>query len=600
MKKKSLIAILIGIVMIFTGLIIVSSTEKTQASSEIQEKCEPCPGEGAENNPCSENSFTRWMKLYPDKTILEPGESFNLKIDWYRTCWCPSDYFKILYKNEATGEITEAGRHAEPYWTMCTSYCTESYTQALTAPEDPGTYTIKVVHASGHGEWWCGYYDVNWNCPRADGGFVGHKPEELRWDFYEMVAEFKITVGRIFPDKAKELAKEVLDAPYLWGGKGYDFSTSRFAIPGEIKSGYAYYNPDKRKKDYGSGLDCSGLSFWSYNRAYYDGQIVNWRKCIDEKNPECPVAYEGASGQYQHNSYPIEKEDLKRGDLLFFDTNKDGWMDHVAMYVGNEEVIHAEGVLFKKIVKENLDTVLSRYSEYFRGFRRVKDPKIKLTIIGNSPVDLIVIDPDGFIVSLENPWEGPMEYQVFDIDGDGELEDIVITGERKIGNYLIQVVPEPDALPADTYSLEVTADGETIVLAENVPISDIPRRPYILRSTETEIILIIPAFVDFDPDTLNLESEGKWSTVYLELPKGYNIEEIDLENLLLNGKIKPESKPIEIGDYDENGVPDLMMKFNRLAVEDILEAGEEVKVTISGNLIDGKPFEGSDVIRVIK
>ncbi len=168
---------------------------------------------------------------------------------------------------------------------------------------------------------------------------------------------------------------------------------------------------------------------------------------------------------------------------------------------------------------------------------------------------------------------------------------------------MIQVIPEPDALPTDTYTLEVEAlvNGETIimVLAENVPISDIPRRPYILRSTETEIIPIIPAFVDFDPDTLNLKSRGQYVTVYLELPKGYEINEIDLETIRLNNQVPAELKPIAISDYDNNGIPDLMIKFNRSAVQSILELGEKIKIVISGKLNDGRPFEGSDLIRVV-
>ncbi len=413
---------------------------------------------------------------------------------------------------------------------------------------------------------------------------------------------------RIRPFNAVELAKEVIDAPYLgdgriWGGKGYDCRLLKFISPEDIKMDYYYYDGRIKRcsKEPGRGLDCSGLSFWSYNRAYLKNEIITWRKCVINK--ECPIIYEGAARQYKDNIDSIKKEELRPGDLLFLDTNKNGFMDHVILYIGEGEVIHAEGVIFKKIVKEKLEIVLYRYREYPMGFGRVIEPRVDLRFIATSPVDLFVIDPDGFEVSLANPWDGPMEYQVYDINEDGELDDILVTGERKIGDYLIKVVPEHDALPTDTYTFEVEAlvNGETItmVLAENVPISDIPRRPYIARLTETEIIPVIPAFVDFDPDTLNLKSKGKWVTVYLELPVGYNINEIDLESIKLNGQIPAEPKPTKIGDYDKNGIPDLMVKFNRSAVQSILEVGDKVKITISGKLIDGRPFEGSDIIRVI-
>ena len=61
--------------------------------------------------------------------------------------------------------------------------------------------------------------------------------------------------------------------------------------------------------------------------------------------------------------------------------------------------------------------------------------------------------------------------------------------------------------------------------------------------------------------------------------------------------------PTEIGDYDDDGIPDLMVKFNRTMVSDfILSKGityGNVTLTISGNLTDGTPFEGTDVIKVL-
>ena len=98
-------------------------------------------------------------------------------------------------------------------------------------------------------------------------------------------------------------------------GKGYYFFT-----PEQVKNGYPMEKP---------GLDCSGLSYWSYNRAYYgDGHET------DADN--FPVKWRGANGQYEYNvDNKISKENLQPGDLLFFDVDPPvGVKDHVAMYVG--------------------------------------------------------------------------------------------------------------------------------------------------------------------------------------------------------------------------------------------------------------------------
>jgi hypothetical protein len=96
---------------------------------------------------------------------------------------------------------------------------------------------------------------------------------------------------------------------------------------------------------------------------------------------------------------------------------------------------------------------------------------------------------------------------------------------------------------------------------------------------------------------------GKWITAYIELPEGYNVSDVNISSILLNGTIPVDmSAPITVGDYDNDGIPDLMVKFNRTAVcQLILSKGIKygnVTLMLSGKLYDGTEFEGSDTIRV--
>jgi len=114
--------------------------------------------------------------------------------------------------------------------------------------------------------------------------------------------------------------------------------------------------------------------------------------------------------------------------------------------------------------------------------------------------------------------------------------------------------------------------------------------------------------IDIDPDTLNLKSKGRWITAYIELPEGYSVDAIDVPTILLNDTISVDPEvPTQLEDYDTDGVPDLMVKFDRAAVITWLgtvdygeDPGKSVEVTlvITGE-VTGTPFEGADTVRLL-
>jgi YVTN family beta-propeller protein len=103
---------------------------------------------------------------------------------------------------------------------------------------------------------------------------------------------------------------------------------------------------------------------------------------------------------------------------------------------------------------------------------------------------------------------------------------------------------------------------------------------------------------DFAPNTLNLKSMGRWVTGYLEPSPPAVPGDIVVSSIRLNGLIAPDpSAPTAIGDHDNDGRPDLMVKFDRAAVQLILPAGDQVPVHVSGT-IGTRSFTGDGSIRV--
>jgi len=117
------------------------------------------------------------------------------------------------------------------------------------------------------------------------------------------------------------------------------------------------------------------------------------------------------------------------------------------------------------------------------------------------------------------------------------------------------------------------------------------------------VIPVVNAIVDIQPQALSLRSRGRWFTAYIELPEGYNVRDVDVSAIMINGSILIDfDAPVAIGDYDENGIEDLMVRFNRtLVVGYILSQGimfGNVTLTLTGELYDGTMFEGKAIINV--
>lgn len=303
------------------------------------------------------------------------------------------------------------------------------------------------------------------------------------------------------PEKAAELAKGVIGADYLgdgqkFGGKGWDPIQNSYVQTSSIFNGYDFWNNKSKKVDFGAGLDCSGLIEWAYNYSFDPQKSLT-------KNV---IRVEGANKQYLHNSSPVSESELAKGDLLFLDKNNDGHVDHVAMYVGgfidNGESFDVIEAFSRErgIVPANKDLLKDRNGFKNLGLNKairrvVISPEIAGQVKVGSPVDIAVTDPEGTTITpdtfIETDEEylrevpGELYYSEREFGEDGRPKDTVYWFKKKIGDYRIEVIPEKGTVPTDTYSLEFTQGDNTITLAENVPISEIPEGGYFVSVSDT-------------------------------------------------------------------------------------------------------------------
>ncbi|MBT8507577.1 hypothetical protein AZH53_03970 [Methanomicrobiaceae archaeon CYW5] len=112
-----------------------------------------------------------------------------------------------------------------------------------------------------------------------------------------------------------------------------------------------------------------------------------------------------------------------------------------------------------------------------------------LVITTKCPVDLQIIDPDGWTISKQiNEIPGAL-YIETDLNGDGDPDDRIIIPNKKDGTYQVTIIPEADANPSDTFTFKMVADDQTVYTAENVPIGLIPEGPLEVTVAGEDVIV---------------------------------------------------------------------------------------------------------------
>jgi len=102
---------------------------------------------------------------------------------------------------------------------------------------------------------------------------------------------------------------------------------------------------------------------------------------------------------------------------------------------------------------------------------------------------------------------------------------------------------------------------------------------------------LVGARINFEPNVLRSESKRSSVSVFIGLPNGYDVSQIDVSTILLNGLVSPAST-------DRKGQR-LVLRFDRASVYSILEVGDHVLIEVTGKLSDGTPFRGRDYIKVM-
>ena len=433
---------------------------------------------------------------------------------------------------------------------------------------------------------------------------VDDKGNVSQWQEFGTAGNVDFEVKLPLSIKAAILAKELINQPYLLGGKGWGYNLSEFVAPNIIKSGYDYRTA--KGTAFGAGVDCSGLIMWAYNRSFdpYKSRFNNFVKA------------ENADGQYHDNTTSTTESELRQGDVMFFNNDVDPEIDHVAMYVGDSggyDVVNAAntdlGIVGR--LKDNL----KQSSTGFVAFKRVVSalpPAVLVT--AHSPVDLIVTDPDGSTITstttIPSDTEylreipGVLYYSEMERGADGNPVDQVYSYIAKTGDYIIQVLPEPGTSPTATYTLDFSAGNQSTILAQDVPISQIPSQGYGVTKLEIGTInSFIPVLIDIKPgsypNSINLKPNGVTSLVIFGSAT-FDVKQIDFTTIkLANASVKLKGNGQPMVSYEDVNGDSFVDIVSHVITKDLQLTPSDTKANLEGKLIDGTVIKGSDSVRIV-
>lgn len=195
----------------------------------------------------------------------------------------------------------------------------------------------------------------------------------------------------------------------------------------------------------------------------------------------------------------------------------------------------------------------------------------------------VLWNPDGAVIDL----------------GPGEVADINNPGQVLMREYPLAYLLSSDGsrtdLPAPEGSMGVQAYG---INDDGLAVGVVITGSGMIRAAVWEPVPdSVVAVIDLQPGTINLKSKG-FVACFIELPSGGPApEEIDITSLRLQG-VAPARESGIIGDYDADGVPDLMVRFSREELRSALQPGY-CTITLSGYTSGGRELTGEAVIRVI-
>ncbi|HKY33808.1 MAG TPA: S8 family serine peptidase [Candidatus Polarisedimenticolia bacterium] len=177
--------------------------------------------------------------------------------------------------------------------------------------------------------------------------------------------------------------------------------------------------------------------------------------------------------------------------------------------------------------------------------------------------------------------------------------------EIQAGPEWLATSPAGGTIPAGG-SQEVQVDFTALGLEDGLYEAQIdvasndPYTPLVVVPVSLNVGLVEPAYLHFDPEVLNLTSNGRGAKMVIELPPGLDPHAVDPGSVKLNDTVPALLFPVEYTDENENGIEEVVLRFDRDALDAILPPDAVVDITVQGEVADVQWFRGTTTARTLR
>jgi len=213
--------------------------------------------------------------------------------------------------------------------------------------------------------------------------------------------------------------------------------------------------------------------------------------------------------------------------------------------------------------------------------------RAKSSVNTGSGAKALTVSADGAFVYVTSGDNTVLVYQIVTLGGSAavaapggasfgfRLVDTIVVGENPIGIVFV---------PDGSGRLLVVNSGDGTVSIINAG---------------TQTIGDLDVLLQMDPNSVNLNSKGKYLSAAIQFPPFLDPLDADVKSIRLEQTVHADTSQTALTDKNGDGIEELEVKFLRSEAFEVLPEGQSVTVHVTG-LHDGRVFAGVDSIRVFR